>query len=160
MGRCYLLFNSVADCQQAVEKLAAAGISEQRLHTFASISESIDALPKASIWQRTELARGILLGVLVGGLAGFCGGLLVINYPPVGLQPDDSILLLMTLFGALFALLVNMLTKSRQHNHRLDRFKRDLAAGHVLLLAKLPSAKRDNLLNQLSEDLPTMQIKL
>jgi len=157
--RLYLLFDSAEECQTAVEILGASGIDQYHLHAIASLSQRLDGLPKATVWQKTELAKGLVAGVLAGGLAGFCGGMLVVTYPPAGLEPGNSTVVLMTALGALFGLMVNALTKSQEHNHGLDRFRPDIEAGKILLMTDLPGKKMDELLATVNEKCPGMQVR-
>ena len=158
MRRYYLLFDSKDECREAVDVLESTGLSEFRLHAIGGIAQRLDGLPKANVWQRTELAKGIVTGLLFGGAAGFCGGMLVVKFPPPGLELGMSTVILMSGLGALFGLLVNALTKSQEHNRRLDRFRRDLEKGRILLLADLPTSRSDALFAAVREQCPGVQV--
>lgn len=134
MRRLYVLLPTEASCHAVVDELQAAGIPESHLHVIAGLSHELKDLPEASVWQRTELAHGIEWGLGLGGAAGLMGGLLAVAFPPAGLVLGGGALLAGTAAGAGFGALITALLGSQEHNHKLDAFRRALAAGQVLLM--------------------------
>lgn len=143
MRRLYVLLPTEASCRAVVGELEAGGIPHTHLHVIAGLTHELKDLPEASLWQRTELARGIEWGVGLGGVAGLLGGLLVVAFPPAGIVVGGGALLAGTAAGAGFGALVTAMLGSQEHNHRLDGFQRALAAGQLLLLVDVPQARVD-----------------
>jgi hypothetical protein len=143
MRRLYVLLPSEASCRAVVAELEAGGVPQTHLHVIAGLTHELKDLPEASLWQRTELARGIEWGVGLGGVAGLLGGLLVVAFPPAGIVLGGGALLAGTAAGAGFGALVTAMLGSQEHNHQLDGFQRALAAGQLLLLVDAPQARVD-----------------
>jgi len=59
-------------------------------------------MPEASFLQKTDIVQGAELGMLVGGCAGLLGGILLIWFPPEGIQLQTIAILATALGGALF----------------------------------------------------------
>ena len=121
-----------------VSELEATGVPHGHLHVVASVAEDLVDLPEATVWQKTELARGIWLGIALGGFAGLLGGFLAIAFPPAGMVTGGTALITMTLAGAAVGALASALMASHEHNHDLDGFREAIERGEVLLLVDVP----------------------
>ena len=134
MRRIYTLLADLASCQALIEALQAAGIPERHLHVIARNRHQLQGLPAAGVWQKTQLARGIGIGAVLGGSAGLVAGILALALPPVGLPVTTAEVVASTAAGAAFGALVSALMKGHAHNHRLDRFRHDIERGKLLLI--------------------------
>ena len=56
LRRIYMLFPGRHFAARAAEDLAALGIDERHIHTIAKEGVDISGLPKATVWQRSDLA--------------------------------------------------------------------------------------------------------
>jgi hypothetical protein len=158
MRRIYVLLPTEASCHAVVEELEGSGVPETHLHVIAGLSHDLKDLPEASVWQRTEIARGIEWGLGLGGAAGLLGGLLAVAFPPAGLVLGGGALLAGSAAGAGFGALVTALLGSQEHNRRLDAFQRALAAGQILLMVDVASQRVGEVENTIRRHHPEAEI--
>ncbi len=138
MRRLYVLLPDEPSCQQLIQELESRGIAHAQFHVVAGLTHELRDLPKASVWQRTELRHGLMRGVGLGGGAGLLGGLLALLFPPAGVLLGGEALWVGAAAGAGFGALISALIGSQEHNREFDRFQDALAAGEVLLLIDVP----------------------
>ena len=134
MRRLYLQAPDQESCRLLVEQLTTHGVPEAHLHVVAGAGRDLGGLPPATARPTTEIAKGVVIGVLIGGGAGLLAGLLGQALPPPGLQISSLIVLASILAGAIFGGVVSALMKSHQHNRRLARFHAGMEAGGVVLM--------------------------
>lgn len=158
MRRLYVLLPTEESCRLVVEELEADGVPESHLHAIAGLTHDLKDLPAASIWQRTELAHGIEWGLGLGGAAGLMGGLLLVAYPPPGVDLGWGAATAVTVAGAAFGALVIALIGSQEHSHKLDGFQRALAAGQILLLVDVPRRRANEVKTAILKHHPEAQI--
>jgi len=154
MRRLYFLLPDKTTTQALVSELEQSGIAHNHLHAIASITQEIEDLPEATVWQKTELAHGIELGVGLGGMAGLLGGLLAVTFPPAGLVLGGSALVGTALAGAGVGGVVSALMSSHDHNHSLDQFQDAIESGQILLLVDVPRARVDEIRELILEHHP------
>ncbi len=138
MRRLFVILPDHDSCKAVVNDLEQQGVPEHHLHVIAGLNQDTADLPKASVWQSTELLDGILWGVALGGTAGMLGGLLVSAFPPPGMEVDGLSLSVLAAVGALLGGGVSALISSHEHNHQLDSFEAAVAAGQLLLMVDVP----------------------
>ncbi len=141
MRRLYVLMPNVESCKQVVQELETKGISENNLHVVASLSQHLEGLPEATVWQKTELAHGIEWGIGLGGIAGLLGGIMAVAFPPPGLILGGGALLAGAAAGAGLGGVVSAMLGSHEHNHSLDRFRAQINRGLILLMVDVPSSQ-------------------
>ena len=91
MHRLFFLLPSVELTETIVKELEDFGVPHKHLHAVASIDQSLEELPEANIWQRTELAHGMEWGTGIGGTAGLLGGLMTLIGTPPNLLISESL---------------------------------------------------------------------
>ncbi len=160
MKRLLFLLPDVRSCKRIVAELEQAGISPRHLHVIGGIQHSLEGLPEASLWHRTELARGLEWGVSLGGVAGLLGGLLAVSFPPAGVIVGGGALLAGAAAGAGFGGLVAALTKGNEHNHQLDEYRSALIQGYLLVIIELHSAQLPVVRQLLLQHLPDTSIQV
>lgn len=143
MHRLFFLLPDQSTARNVVAGLTAFGVPVRHLHVVASIEQRLEGLPEATVWQKTELAHGIEIGVSLGGTAGLLGGLLAVAFPPAGLVLGGGALLAMSLAGAGFGGLVTALMSSHDHSHDLAQFEAEIENGRILMLVDVPGSQQD-----------------
>ena len=143
MRRIYMLLPDLGSCRSLVDSLREYGVADRHMHVVASLAHGLQDLPKASVWQTTELAKGIEIGTGLGGAAGLLGGLLALSVPPAGLVLGGGAVMASTVAGAGFGALVSALMKGHEHNHKLDRYQHEIEAGKILLLVDISRSGLD-----------------
>jgi hypothetical protein len=68
-------------------------------------------------------------------------GLLALAFPPAGLVVGAKAVAASTAAGAAFGAPVSALMKVHAHNHKLDRFNRDIEQGKLLLIVDVSKAQ-------------------
>lgn len=159
MKRLYVLLPTEESCHAVVQELEASGIPASHLHVIAGLTHDLRDLPQATVWQRTELTRGIEWGLVLGGVAGLLGGLLVVAFPPSGLILGGGALLAGTAAGAVFGALVIAVLGSQEHNRKLDVFRRALAAGQLLLMVDVARRREQEVKTAVLRHHPEAEIR-
>jgi hypothetical protein len=138
MRRLHVILPDQDSCKRVVQALQREGLAPEQLHVVASLGQNLEGLPEASVWQKTELAHGLEWGMGLGGVAGLIGGVLAVTFPPAGLVLGGGAILAGAAGGAGVGAVISALLGSHEHNHELDRFQREIAAGRLLLMADVP----------------------
>jgi len=141
MRRLNVVLPDAERCKAVVAELVAEGIPERHMHVVAGAAHPVEGLPEARVWERTELAHGIELGLGLGGAAGLLGGLLAITFPPAGLVLGGGAVAASAAAGAGVGGVVSALLGSHEHNHDLDAFAEAIGAGKLLLMVDVPRSR-------------------
>jgi len=160
MRRINFLIPSLDLTEIIINELQQQGIALSHLHIVAGIEHSLKGLPKANVWQRTELARGLLWGVSMGGLAGFAGSLFTLLFPPGGLELGVDALLIWSVIGAGFGAGILGLVKGHEHNHQLDDFKHEIDRGGILLMVDTPKTEVERISSSILQHHPEADIRI
>ena len=160
MHRLFFLLPSVELTETIVKELEDFGLPHKHLHAVASIDQSLEELPEANIWQRTELAHGLEWGTGIGGTAGLLGGLMTVAFPPGGIILGGGALLIGAAAGAGVGAAVMGLIKGHEHNHQLDDFKKEIEEGEILLMVDVPKKEVDEIRDIILEHHPEAHIKV
>lgn len=138
MRRLYFLSPDWDSCHALVVDLEEAGIEEKYIHVIAKDTVPLDGLPKATVFQRSDLVYGVEWGVGVGGTAGALGGLLAVTFPPAGLVLGGGAVLLTALTGATLGGLVSAMVSKDVPNHDLEQYEKAIFAGQFLVMVDVP----------------------
>lgn len=160
MRRLYFLLPDIDTTRTLITDLEASGIAHRHLHVVASLSQDLEDLPEATVWQKTELTHGIELGVGLGGIAGLLGGLLAVTFPPAGLILGGGALMATAAAGAGVGGIISALMSSHDHNHALDDFQSAIEAGEILLLADVPKQRVDDIRTLILQHHPEAKIHI
>jgi len=88
--------------------------------------------------QKTDLVHGVESGIVVGGGIGVILGILLVQFPPDGLQLSTMVVLATGLTGALFGAWVSGMVAAAIPNSRLKSFLGGIEKGQVLLMVDVP----------------------
>ena len=160
MRRLFFLIPTVEQTEAIVSELEDFGVPHKHLHAVASIDQSLQALPEANVWQRTELAHGLEWGTGIGGTAGLLGGLMTVAFPPGGIVLGGGALLIGAAAGAGVGAAVMGLIKGHEHNHQLDDFKPEIEQGEILLMVDIPRQDVDEVSDIILSHHPEAHIKV
>jgi len=160
MRRLYTLLPDLQSCHGLVDELCSAGIPDTHLHVVAASDQVLEGLPEATVWQKTELAHGLEIGVGLGGAAGLLAGLLALSFPPAGLVVGGAAVMASTAAGAGFGALASAMMKGHEHNHRLHDYQPEIEAGKVLLMVDVPRSSVDQTRDSILRHHPQAQIQI
>lgn len=154
MERLYFLVPDLATTRHIVAALNTAGIDDKHLGVVAPASTPLGDLPEASVWETTELGRGIEGGLVVGGAAGLIGGLLAVTLPPVGLALAGSAVLATAAAGAGFGAVVSGLIAKDMPKKDIEALEGAIIMGHTLMLVDVPRRRKDEVVGVLKQLYP------
>lgn len=152
--RLYFLVDNVSQAQRLRDQLLLARIENAHLHVLAKDGTSLKDLHEASILQKSDVVHGAELGVITGGGVGILAGLIVILYPPAGVNMQLVTLLITALLGALFGVWVSSMKASSVPNSRLKNFESAIEAGRILIMVDVPSGRVDEIRNRITSHHP------
>lgn len=139
--RLYFVVSDVGSAQQIRDELLLARIEDCHFHVLAKDGVDLKDLHEASILQKTDFVHGAEIGLTVGGGIGILAGLLVILFPPAGINMQLVTVLITALLGALFGTWVASMKASSVPNSRLIRFESAIEAGRILIMVDVPSSR-------------------
>jgi len=157
--RLYCTLPDTNVCRQLVTELKQAGIQDHAIHVAARDDMPLDGLHQATAMQKTELAYGLELGLIVGGIAGLLGGLLAITLPPPGLDLGLVAVLATTIVGSGFGALVSTFVARDIPNHELDGYQASLMYGYVLLMLDVATQDVEHILGLIKRSHPEVDIR-
>ena len=158
MRRLYFLVPDEQSCKAVTRELEEQGIPEGHLHVLGSLAHDLKDLPEASVWEKTELAHGIELGIGLGGVAGLLGGLLAVAFPPAGLVLGGGALLASAAAGAGLGGVVSALLGSQEHNHDLDVYQDAIDQGQLLMMVDVPKREEEAIRTLVRKHHPEVRI--
>lgn len=139
--RLYFLVPDVPAAQRIRDQLLLARIEDAHLHVLAKDGTPLDDLHEASILQKTDFVHGAEIGLTIGGGIGIAAGLLVILFPPAGINMQLVTVLITALLGAVFGAWVASMKASSVPNSRLKNFEAAIEAGQILIMVDVPASR-------------------
>lgn len=143
--RLYFLMPDVASARRIRDELLLARIEDSHFHVLARDGVDLEDLHEASILQKTDFVHGAEIGLSIGGGIGILAGLLVILFPPAGINMQLVTVLVTALLGALFGAWVASMKASSVPNSRLTHFEPAIEAGRILVMVDVPSSRVDEI---------------
>ncbi len=119
-------------------ELLLALVPEQHMHVIAEDCVDLEGLPEASLWQRSDLAHGLQLGVPVGGLTGVVAGILAVLSGWISPGYEAQTIMATMLTGLFVGSWAASMIAINVPNTRHHAFEGDLRQGHVLLIVDVP----------------------
>ena len=136
--RLYFMLPDVPSARALLDALLLARIEEKYMHFYAKEGTLLPDMPEASFVQKTDLVHGLETGMLIGGGAGLLAGVLLVLFPPDGINLQMIAILAAALGGALFGGWASGMVAAAIPNSRLKPFQADIENGKVLLIIDVP----------------------
>lgn len=152
--RLYFVVSDVGSAQRIRDELLLARIEDGRFHVLAKDGTDLKDLHEASILQKTDLVHGAEIGLTVGGAIGIVAGLIVILFPPAGINMQLVTVLITALLGSLFGVWVASMKASSVPNSRLKCFESAIEAGRLLIMVDVPSSRVDEIRSMITSHYP------
>jgi hypothetical protein len=143
--RLYFILPDVPTCQQAVNELLLARIEARNMHALGREDLDLGDLPRADLFQRSDIVHGTEVGLVVGGATGALAGLAAAWLQPAGIAAGGGFILGIALIGALVGTWASGMIATSVPNTRLRRFQDDLEDGKVLLMVDVPEERKDEI---------------
>jgi hypothetical protein len=140
-----------------LDTLLLARVGEGQMHFYAKDGALPPDMPEASFVQKTDLMHGMESGMVIGAGAGLLGGILLVMFPPEGLQLQTFAILLTALGGAAFGAWASGMAAAAIPNSRLKAFEAGIENGQVLLMVDLPPGRVDQIEELIAHQHPSVR---
>ena len=136
--RLYFLLPNTKSAQVIHTELLLAKIEERNMHVIARQDIDISDLPEAGLLQKTDVMRGLQLGVILGALTG-----MILSYIAIQIQlivPGMEVwsVASLTIGGAFLGGFASTMVALNMTNTRLARFQPEIDKGRILFMADVP----------------------
>ena len=136
--RLYFLLPHVKSAQVIHTELLLAKVEERHMHVMARSDIDLHDLPEAGLMQKTDVMRGLQLGMIFGAFTG-----LIMSYLAIQLQlivPGLEVwsVASLTLGGAFVGGFASTMVALNMANTRLARFQPELDKGRILFMVYVP----------------------
>ncbi|MBL8499373.1 MAG: DUF1269 domain-containing protein [Nitrosomonas sp.] len=159
MRRIYFLVPDITITKKIVDELLQARIEERHIHVIAKRGTPLEDLPEANLLQKSDFVPAVEQGLMLGGSTGMLAGLVAIVLPPASTVIAGGILLATTLAGAGVGAWLSGMVGMSVGNRRTKEFEEAIEAGHLLLLADVPTDRVDEIEKRVKQHLPTVEIE-
>lgn len=136
--RLYFLLPNVKSAQIVHTELLLAKIEERHMHVIARSDIALDNLPEAGLLQKTDVIRGLQLGLVLGGLTGMILSFIAIQthmiVPGLEVWSVGSL----SAGGAFLGAFASTMVALNMANTRLARFQIDIEKGRILFMVDVP----------------------
>ena len=136
--RLYFLLPQSKSAHVIHTELLLAKIEERHMHVIANPDIDLSGLPEAGLLQRTDVTRGLQLGLVLGALTG-----MILSYIAIQLQlivPGLEVwsVTSLTLGGGFIGAFASTMVALNMSNTRLARFQPDIEKGKILFMVDVP----------------------
>lgn len=159
MRRIYFLVPDITTTKKIVDELLQVRIEERHIHVIAKRGTPLEDLPEANLLQKSDFVPAVEQGLMLGGSTGMLAGLVAIVLPPASTVIAGGILLATTLAGAGVGAWLSGMVGMSVGNRRTKEFEEAIEAGHLLLLADVPTDRVDEIEKRVKQHLPTVEIE-
>jgi len=138
LRRLYLLLPDVPTAGKVVDELLLAHIEWKHIHLLAREGTPLEALPEATLSQKSDLVPALQRGIGAGAATGLLAGLVAVAFPPAGLTIAGGAVAATALAGAGFGAIMSTIVGVGLPSTRLERFQDAINAGQLLMIVDLP----------------------
>jgi hypothetical protein len=143
--RLYYVLPDLASAIQTANDLLLARIEDRHMHFVGRDGMSLGELHPASLAQTSDLRHSLQLGAALGLIGGLLLGVYLKMSPMFGFDFGVGTLIACTIGGGMFGSWTATLIGLSAPNPHLKPFKRDIAAGHIVLMVDVPAARVDEI---------------
>ena len=143
--RMYVTLPDLASARQLANDLLLARIEDKHMHFLARRGTDLGELHEASYLQKTDTVHGAFVGLVIGGLMGVVVGLLLMQYPPAGVNLQFVTVLIAAILGAVFGTWVASMVGLQVPNSRLKGFDPEIQEGKILLMLDVPAGRYEEI---------------
>lgn len=136
--RLYFLLPNTKIAQVIHTELLLAKVEERHMHVMANPDIDLSELPEAGLLQKTDVMRGLQLGLVFGALTGMIMSYIALQLhlivPGLGVWTVASL----TAGGAFVGAFASTMVALNVANTRLARFQPELDRGRILFMVDVP----------------------
>jgi hypothetical protein len=143
----YFLLPDVETAEKVEEGLLLARIEEKRMHFLGKRGTDMKSLTEATPAHKTDLIRGIYIGLFSGAITGLLAGLYVyFNPEAIGMQAPPFVIFICALVGAIVgAWISGPLIGGSTPNAKLAGFQEALQQGKILMIIDVQPKRADEI---------------
>jgi len=134
--RLYFLLPDVSCTRQIVNELLLARIDSRRIHVIAKEDTSVEGLPEANLFQKSDLIHGLEMGLVIGAFTGALGGIVASQFNT--LLAGGALMLATTLAGAVVGAWVAGMIGTSVSNSQIKNYQPAIDSGEILLMVDTP----------------------
>ncbi len=139
--RLYFILPDTKTAETIEDELLLARIDEGHIHFHSTVDTRLGKLPKANLFQKTDLLHGMGVGLVAGGLTGAALGFLIYLLPELGITLGHAPVLGLAIIGAIFGTWVSGMIAVSCPNTRLRAFQKSIDQGHILMMVDVPKER-------------------
>lgn len=136
--RLYFMLPDIPHARAMLDELLLMRIEERHMHFCAKEGTLPVDMPEANFLQQTDIIHGVGVGSLIGAVSGLIAGMLLMMFPPDGMELRVAALLIATVCGAIFGSWASGMAAAAIPSSRLTPFRDNIELGQVLLIIDLP----------------------
>ncbi|MDO8414224.1 MAG: hypothetical protein Q7S51_10605 [Gallionellaceae bacterium] len=140
----YFMLPDIKVAHRMMDQLLLARIEGRNIHFLAKPEIPLGDLPEATVIEKTDSLHGIGVGAVIGAVIGMLGGVLVIEFPNMvinpysGYPPQTTVIAIIALVGALFGAWWTSMLATAIPNSSLKPYRDEIARCRVLMIVTVP----------------------
>ena len=150
--RLYFLLPDVSSTRQVVNELLLARIDSRRIHVIAKDETSVEGLPEANLFQKSDLIHGLEMGLVIGGLTGALGGIIASQMNT--LLAGGALILACSLAGAFVGAWVAGMIGTDVRNSQIKNYQQAIDNGEILLMVDTPKNRVTEIISMIKRRHP------
>lgn len=136
--RLYFILPDVKTARLVHNELLLARIPETHMHVIAKDESILEDLPRANLFQKSDLIHSIQTGIPMGGIAGIILGAIAIMGNWVSPGYEGIVLMATVLAGVFIGTWSSTMIAVDVPNSRHKAFERDIDKGKLLYIVDVP----------------------
>lgn len=140
MKRIYFLLPSVDTAHKIVNELTQSVMDEKHIHIISKEDTLLEALPEATLLQKSDFIPAFDRGIAIGGTTGLLAGLLTLVVPG-GVALSGGAILACIFAGAGVGSWLGSMVALEVPNTRHKEFEEAISQGKLLMLLDVPNEK-------------------
>lgn len=140
MKRIYFLIPNIDTAHKIVNELTQSEMDEKHIHIISKEGTQIDALPEATLLQKSDFIAGFERGIAFGGTTGLLAGLATLILPG-GIALSGGAILACAAAGAGVGSWLGSMVALDVPNTRHKEFEEAIEHGQLLMLLDVPNEK-------------------
>jgi len=143
--RLYFLLPSLQTCRKVYEELLLSHVPERNIHILAKDEAALGDMPKAGLFQTSDIVHGTQLGFIIGGFTGALLGSLAATTGWIVPGLEVWSVISITVGGAFVGSWASSMVAINIPNSRLKNFQHAISEGQILFMIDVPVKRVDDI---------------
>lgn len=157
--RLYFILPDVKTARLVHNELLLAKIPEAHMHVIAKEDGLLEDLPRANLFQKSDLIHAIQTGLPIGGIVGIAMGALAIAAEWVSPGYEGIVLMATVLAGIVVGTWSSTMIAVDVPNSRHKPFEQDIEQGKLLFIVDVPVLKVDEVTTLVASHHPRADVR-